>query len=267
MYKPKVKPGTVLYAFHSKDHLQSGFLFGTMHVSDLTAFTFYELALEKMSTCELLATEIDLDVGASYDINALLSLDEGQSFHDYLRPKKYNKLKSIFLKSFNIDIDRFNTFLPLFLLNVITETELTQQGKSSLDITLWQNAIDLSIDRTGLENFNEHFDVLKHIDVDHQMQMLLKISRNISSFRKGVRTLSAHYSQGDLAKLFEITKKSLGKLRHVMLYDRNAVITSKINELSKESKVFAAMGASHLWGKKGIIALMKQKDFTLKPIY
>jgi len=238
-----------------------------MHINNVSAFSFYDLAIDALKSCDLLATEIDLDIGSSYDLNAMLTMGNGQSLDQFYTPKQYLKMRNQLIKSFDFDIENLKNFVPIFVANYISEKEMMKSSRQPLDLAIWQKAIELDIKRTGLENFEEHYQVLKRIPLEYQANLLLKLSKNISRFRSGMKSISGHYKNGDLRLLYKVTKKSLGKMKKIMLYDRNQIIANSIHGFAQNHKLFAAMGASHLWGKSGVIALMKKEGYQLKPIY
>ena len=75
-----------------------------------------------------------------------------------------------------------------------------------------------------------------------------------------------YYLDADLRSLYIYTKKSLGKSRNHLLYKRNERLADRMVTIGKESSLFAAVGAAHLWGKFGVIRLLKKKGFQVKPV-
>ena len=78
------------------------------------------------------------------------------------------------------------------------------------------------------------------------------------------------YKTKDLEKVYEEVKKSTTeykKFDKVLIDDRNANWIPKIEKLIKEKKCFVAVGAAHLGGKYGVIKLLKDKGYKLKPIF
>jgi len=234
-----------------------------MHVSDPSAFAFAELASECLRTCDLLACEIDLDISSSYDVDSLLRMEEN-SISAMISDKKYNKMRKQFIRSFGLDIAMFDNYVPIFLVNLITESIMMREGREALDLFIWKKAIEYDIERTGLENFDAHYEILNKIPPEDQLKLLVKLSRNTKAFRKSLHTLKNLYAAGNYKMLYKMTRKSLGKLRKIMLDERNEIMVSRIEKLSEDKRLFAAMGASHLSGKNGIIAGLKRKAFTVK---
>jgi len=95
---------------------------------------------------------------------------------------------------------------------------------------------------------------------------LWSMVKNVSRFRKNLLNLSKLYQEGNIAKILKSAKKSTGKLRKMMIYDRNEIMATRIAHLAKEQTIFASVGAGHLSGKKGVLRLLKQEGFRIKPI-
>ena len=61
-------------------------------------------------------------------------------------------------------------------------------------------------------------------------------------------------------------KSGLGGFMDLMLYDRNRNWVETIKVQSAKEASFYAVGAGHLGGEEGVIALLRKAGFTVKPI-
>jgi uncharacterized protein YbaP (TraB family) len=246
--------------------MSSGFLFGTMHVSDDRAFTFYNDAIACLNKCNIHASEVDLNVPADYDMASML-LMRNNDLRELLTKRQYEKVRAILLKSFELDISGFDKMVPLLIVNKLTEIILSNgQFNTPLDLKLWQYAMSRGLRTTGLENFNTHFNVLHKIPYEEQARALYKMSKNISSFRRNIYSLSKAYTEGDIKTLYKKSKSSLGKMKKIMLHDRNEIMHKAIIKLAIKNRLFVAVGAAHLSGNHGLIARLKRDGFKVKPI-
>jgi uncharacterized protein len=77
------------------------------------------------------------------------------------------------------------------------------------------------------------------------------------------------YPDGDLDKIFEFTLHPLDS-NPVFIEEfytkRNEEWLPKIDKMMHENPSFIAVGISHLEGEKGLLNLLKERGFTLKPI-
>jgi len=83
------------------------------------------------------------------------------------------------------------------------------------------------------------------------------------------------YLEGDSDKVAALDDKITGgmlpaalweKMRVKLLDERNVVMARRIVDEAKNKTVFVAVGASHLAGKGGLIARLKDAGFKLSPV-
>lgn len=77
------------------------------------------------------------------------------------------------------------------------------------------------------------------------------------------------YLRGDIEELFNFTKKSseiYEGFYEALLPDRNHIMANGLDTLIHQHKVFCAVGAAHLSGEEGVIQLLKNKGYTLRPV-
>jgi len=162
-------------------------------------------------------------------------------------------------------LDAHKRFLPMILINKISEVILRKDRKLPLDAFLWQEANKLNMNCNGLETINEQLSLLKSIPIDDQIKMLRKALKNINKFRASIIDLSRHYELQEIGHLYKQTKKSLGSLRKSLLYDRNEIMSKRIIANSTNA-TFYAVGAAHLAGNFGILSLLKKQGVKVKAI-
>jgi hypothetical protein len=56
------------------------------------------------------------------------------------------------------------------------------------------------------------------------------------------------------------------RMRVKLLDERNALMAERILEAAKTKKLFVGVGASHLAGQAGLIAMFKKAGFKLTPV-
>ena len=93
-----------------------------------------------------------------------------------------------------------------------------------------------------------------------------KICQNTTKYKQKLKKIVDYYEKQRLSLLYKNSMKSLGKLKKILVYDRNIRISETITEQINVGSLFIAVGAGHLPGKYGIIRLLKQKGFTVKPM-
>lgn len=261
-----MKKGGLLWNFYKDNPDECHYLFGTMHLATEAAYTHADLAKKYIQKSALYAAEMDLNDINNMDMLAYFKLGSGTTFSDFFRPKQYVKYRAMILKAFNIDLDHYLAYTPFFINNLLAELSLDRNKMEALDHYLWQYASTHELEMCGVESFENQLNILKKIPIDFQIKSFRDTVRNISSFRKKINNLNQLYQKGELMQLYKNSKKSMGSIKKMMIYDRNVLMTDRIIELSNRKTSFFAIGAAHFSGNKGIIALLKKKGYTVKSV-
>ncbi len=261
----KPKKQSLLWKLTGEGIAVPSYVFGTMHVQDKRAFEGVENVLEKMGACEAFAAEFHLDEAAGDFDSATMLLPKGQMLQDFIPPKKYARLRQRLLKSAQLDLDLFQRSLPFMVVNVIGGKILQSDMPVSLDEYLWSQASQADKKLLGIETFQEQMEVLKQIPAEMQVKMLLELGRNLSRYRLHIQHLADLYCKGDLHNLFKTVKKNAKGLRKIMLYRRNEIMAERIAALARQQSLFAAIGAGHLLGGKGVLRLLKKEGVKVVP--
>lgn len=263
----KIKPLPLFWKITHKDLPTPSYLLGTMHIQPKGNPNWKDAFLPYMEQCAGFATEFDLEEVDAQVIAEYSFLPNNQTLADYISPKKIKKLEKIFLKAAGLPIGGLLRTKPLFIANMLTEKILTEDHSVSMDSELYQLAKQLGKDCSGIETFAEQLEILQKIPIEYQVKNLLKIGKNISQFRKNLKKMFAIYEEGDVQKLHKVTRKGIGSIRKLMLYQRNELMAYRIFKKIQEKSIFCAIGAGHLGGKQGVLRLLKKRGLRVKPVF
>ena len=261
-----LKKESLLWKFNRPNESKTHYLLGTMHVSSEEAYAPVTASKHYMEQCQIYAGEMDLNDPDLANIGDYFLNEDNITLNEIIGDKKYSKYKKIISKAYGIDLDQIAHFLPMVISNMISESILTKTYDLALDHFLWNYAMALNMEMNGLESAADQFHIMQSIPLEEQLKALKACIKNVSKFRQKVLKLSELYKNGALSKLYKTSKKSMGGLRKLMIYDRNEHMTQRLIELTSEGAVFCAVGAAHLAGGKGMIRLLKKEGFKIKPI-
>jgi hypothetical protein len=153
------------------------------------------------------------------------------------------------------------------IMSVVSTSVLQSEHHISLDEHLWNFAREHGKKTKGLESHEEQLNILHSIDPKPLYKQLLEISRNPSAIRKNTDKGLQLYMKGNIHQLYMLSKSSMQELRKKVIYDRNRHMASVIDHLDLLStQYFISVGAGHLSGKYGLLALLKKSGWKLKPI-
>lgn len=262
----KHKKKSLLWQIDHNVFARPSFLFGTMHVRDEQAFRFLPTVYHYLDQCDALATEYDINERPSMDLASAMLLPDNKLLSDYFRPKQYQKLRSILLKAFGLNIDQFARFLPLMVINIISENLLRKDRPQALDLHLWDHAGQTGKMQLGIETLDEQLRVLQSIPLNLQIQQLRSLGGNVSKFRKATLKNAGVYQYHDPQRIYRLVRRSSHGLRKLLLFQRNRIMAERIEGIIKEQPTMCAVGAGHLAGKEGLIRLLKLRGYRLSPI-
>jgi uncharacterized protein YbaP (TraB family) len=257
----------LLWKIRPADSNIESYLFGTIHLRKKSFAEKVEKLKPYISKCRVFSSEIDLDTNyVDVDFSRSFYLPGNKSLSELLGFKKYEKAKKILAKAFNFKLDLYQHHIPLISSQAIAEHVLKSEAIEALDYLLWNLAKKEGLICRGIESMAEQLKVLNGIPIDTQLKSFKDVCQNVSKFRKLNNRLLNLYEAEDIQKIYKESKKSLGGIREIMLYERNRNMANRINKLSREEANFFAIGAAHLAGAKGLLAMLKQHDIEVKPI-
>ena len=241
------------------------YLFGTMHVSDERAFGQMEKVIRAISATDAFAAEFDTAEIQETDTSAALRLPNGVTLEDILGTRHFPRVRRHILRYADLDIAAYNTFIPFLVIQAIQENFLSADRKQSLDEFLETEARNLGKRILGIESLEEQLEVLSHLPIDWQRQQLISISRRLPGIRDQMNRLAEMYARGDIRQIYQSGRQRLGKYRSVLLFRRNRKMAARIHAIAKEQPLFAAVGAAHLAGREGVLALLKSRGWRCRP--
>ncbi len=262
----KSKKKNLLWKIEGIDTPGVSYLFGTMHLHYQVSFQNLEMVYEKIRECKAFALEFNLNESTSSDMDSNgLYLPEAKTLKDFMPAKRYRKLQKFFLKTTRLNLDSCNHFLPILITNFLTKKIFAEENIASLDERLFEFAKSEDRILLGIETHLEQFEIMKKIPLNYQLKGLMEIGKNIKKFRKNLERTACLYTDGDIQKLYKSVKKGAGRMRKVLLFKRNQIMAERISQMVKEQSLFAAIGAGHLGGEKGVLRLLKRKGLTVSP--
>jgi hypothetical protein len=125
----------------------------------------------------------------------------------------------------------------------------------------------------GLETIKEQLDIFDKIPLKKQAIMLHESMKQASKEGEegagGINKLLDLYAKEALDELYAISGSYTEdpEIEAIFLSKRNDLMANRMVPLMQKQALFVAVGAAHLPGPKGIIALLKEKGYTLTPIW
>jgi len=141
-----------------------------------------------------------------------------------------------------------------------------RQGESSAGV---DRALIASADKVvGLESFKQQYGLFDSLPPDDQGDLLLAMAAEADPAAEERRV--AAWLTGDIAALERDSAKGIladPELREVLQNRRNRIWASQVDRMMAAGETpFVAVGAAHMWGDKGLVALLAARGYTVRRV-
>jgi len=243
------------------------YLYGTMHVSSKVAFRLDDVFFEALNNSEYVALESDPSdwLGFNFKTSLLSPQNYNRAFDDgfYDNIVGIESPKDILIRS----AIRFNNRIVNGILYRKNSASDNFEEETYLDMFIYQAGKKTDKPIVSLESIEESRYLVskaqKNARKDKIDPWLSKLyeKENASILREKT------YRDRNIQLLDSIGKASnTDFFRTNMLFIRNENMVTVLDTLMRNKSVFSGVGAAHLGGKKGMIAMLEAKGYTLKPL-
>ena len=271
----------LLWKIEKENSTKQGYLFGTAHIKNDVAFDFSDSVLVAFEKCDILAVEVSLD-----DYLKLYSKNRKKDNGKEINPLKnelskedYDKLKLKVKSDLDFNLEDLKSISPLIIRRLFSERyNQSDDNLLTLDNYLYDVAKGQGMEVVGLEDpdfgirgphgFNS--DLEKEIFVKEFIEDENPVKRNKRNIKQELlaydRFLETYY-QGNVDSLYNMYYASVkGFDDPYDVAERNELMVNRLDSLFESGNIFAAVGAAHLAGEKGMITLLREKGYKLSPV-
>lgn len=257
---------SLLYKIESPNS-KTSYLFGTMHVIPDSAYYFPAKVQKILKHSDKLVMEVsDLDMMKA---QRLLMLPEGASCFDIFTPSQKDSVIQWGSKSLGVNeetfVTAFGSLKPFALMQLGTK-ELMSDNVKYIEMELQKMVPDLP--KGGFETLEDQIGFFDALPNNVMAEMIMQMVRDENNGDEMMTELIKAYMAKDLDKLSELVKQEEDQTstNAILLDERNKRWIPKIQEFTKTQSCFIAVGAAHLGGENGVIALLKKQGYTVTPI-
>jgi uncharacterized protein len=260
---------SLLWEITGNDLKQPSYLFGTVHIICKEDFFFPETVREKFSNAGSVFLELDMDDPMMImKMMQLLQLPKGQTIKQLFGDSAFKEFDEKYKKITGSSAMMFNTFKPFMLMSMLTEKSLSCPAKESYEQTFIALAAKQKKDIKGLESIEDQVAVFDAIpdstEITNLKNMVMNFDKGVDEFKK----LVALYKTQDVDSMYRFTNQSpeLMEAEDELLVKRNSKWIPVMKTNMQKSSCFFAVGAAHLGGDIGVIALLRKQGYNVKPI-
>ncbi len=247
-----------------------GHLLGTLHASDPRVLRLPEPVAQAIEKADQVATELVGDDVSARRFRRAMMMREPR-LPALLGADDFARVESLLARS-GVRYNARARMKPWAALLVLGQPA-GPQGPS-MDEALLAHVREVGKPIVSLESIDEQIDTFEGVPEEAQVQLLRHAGQNPEANQATIEPLIEAYLARNLAEMFRINDSVLEKdpqLRpynmHFLervLFERNRRFVERLEPLLKQGKVFAAFGALHLFGDRGVLSLLEQRGFRLR---
>ncbi len=246
---------------------QTSYLYGTMHVSKRIAFRLDDVFYQALEKSDVVALESDPDTWLDNDISTS-AMAYGQSngfnakgFYTYPFAIKNPKKE---------EIGAYLAFEDRRVNSILYRTNEYSQNfeeETYLDMFIYQAGKKFGKKVIALEDLEESSALVGRASLNAMKKKPDEWLQKKMQESDPMTLLQDAYRNRNINMLDSIDKAMYTEhYRKNMLTIRNRNMATKLDSVMRTAKVFTGIGAAHLPGEKGVIVMLRDMGYTVKPL-
>ncbi|BAV06341.1 hypothetical protein SAMN05421788_106403 [Filimonas lacunae] len=260
---------TLLWEIKGNGLTSSSWLYGTYHMACADELKVDSAITHAFAATQQLYLELDLS-DPTLQLQSLkwMGMANKQRLQDLLSPADFDSVCVLFKQKTGYALRPMQNTKPIILSSLLYPAlmKCTPEGWEQIFLKM---AKERNVPVKGLETVAFQMSIFDSIPYKDQAISFMQSLYHFDSVQKASSKLVEMYQSKDLDKMqSEITEDpDLGKYASLLLYQRNQNWVPIIEEQARQQPTFFAVGAGHLGGNSGVIALLRQKGYTVTPVF
>lgn len=267
--RPLVYSNALLWKI-SKKGQQASYIFGTIHVSDPRITNLPEPVHAAINSARVFVMEALPDQEEGRKLTRMMFFNDGKKLHDYLDNDLFTRAANI-LDDYRIASESINLLKPWAAFIIMS---YPSGDGVPLDLQLLGTARNQGLETRGLETLSEQGQVFSSMDIKSQVRLLLDTLCHYDKVSSDFETMKLLYLKKDLQALYSYSQKYsfpgdklYDDLFQRLLIDRNRMMAERMQQVLDGGNAFIAIGAMHLPGDDGVLALLEKQGYTITAVY
>ncbi|HEX2113338.1 MAG TPA: TraB/GumN family protein [Alphaproteobacteria bacterium] len=252
-------------------------VFGTIHLADPEIIALPAPVAAAFQAASSLSVEAILDDAASRTLAQAMALPAERNLQDLVPADVFHRAAAA-AQPYGLQPVHLNRLKPwaLALLITVTPDEIVRRsaGRQALDVWLTQQARAAGKTVRGLETMEEQIAVFDSLPEAEQAAFLSGAAIDIAQKQQLMAEMKEAYLRRDIAGVRQAAQKgtterdraAADKLEHAMIDERNRRMVERM-QASFDGSAFVAVGALHLPGENGVLALLERAGYSVTRVY
>lgn len=279
---PTTEENSLLWEISGKGLDAPSFLFGTIHMIPAEHYVLSDLVQKAFASSVTVAFEIDTEEMtnpmALMGLMSKMYMNNDTTLADLMSEDDYAFVEAEFEEK-GLPMFFLQRVKPMFL-SVLANEDMSsfsldggdESRIKSYEMELTAMAKETEKPIVGLETAEFQMSLFDSIPYRDQAEMLLQALRTDadSTTDNTMDRMVELYVNQDIVGMQTMMREEesggIGDYEEILLLKRNRNWIPVMGELMKEGTIFFAVGAGHLAGDEGVIALLRDAGYTLKPM-
>jgi len=248
-----------------------GYLLGTIHSEDPRVLDFSEDLLGRLKSNRVFAMELVPDLPTLARLTEYMHYPPGQTLESVIGTERFKTLASA-LSAYSLPADFINQMKPWAAMMTLS-TPPPETG-FFMDMSLSLRAAGNGLKVVGLETLEQQLSFLEEMPISMQLSLLDQAVTDFSQVTEVHDQMVDTYLENNLVSLTALTEEQLqivgdeasDYFMESGINARNIRMADSLLSQLEDNTVFAAVGALHLPGEKGLINLLRKHGYEVKPM-
>lgn len=287
-YAPTEDDNFLLWEIKGKSLATPSYLYGTIHLIPEEDYFLNDETQKAFDSSQKIAFEIDtedmMNPASMMGLMSKMYMNDGLTIADLLSEEDYTMVSEYF-EEMGLPMMFMGRIKPMFL-SILAgqDTEnmkpgegggmgmMMGEGMKSYELELTDRAKQAKKPIVGLETAEFQMSLFDSIPYDAQATMLVDAIKNDTNAAEGEDMLTElvnMYKQQNIVAMVDMMSEEdagISGFEDLLLLQRNRNWIPVMEELMAKEKVFFAVGAGHLAGEEGVIALLRKAGYEVQPI-
>ncbi len=267
----------LLWEISGKNLEKSSYIYGTIHLIPADKFFFYDEWHKKFLSCEVLVLEADINVGFAKQMALFkkIKLPSKTSLSDYMSEEDFAQMQSYLLDTLKISKQTFRMICllkPFFSSALILDAVIP--GKKIMYEKYFSDEASKNKMRiAALETIDYQLSLVDSMTIEEQIKAFLFDPERTSQtdMAGDYAKLVEYYRQQNVREFLLASEEMDGEesreLMEIFLQKRNREWLDSLEKIMQYKPSFIAVGAAHLFGDTGVLRLLEEKGYVVKPVF
>lgn len=250
------------------------YLYGTIHLIPKADLKFSDPFMAALDKSKRVVFEIDMkemtSLGTQFSLITKSFMRDGKTLRDLLNADDYAFVQSKMAEK-GMAMGMFERLKPMFLSMMLANEEQSMQNSrmTSVEMELYKMVRKRKLQSGGLETAAYQISVFDSIPYDAQARMLVETLRSGEGSSGDYEEMIRLYQEENISQMQNMVVEegeSMARFEELLLTRRNQNWIPVMGRMMKDTPTLFAVGAGHLGGPQGVIALLRKEGYRVEAV-